>query len=267
MANYISKYHIDGYLTDFECAADSNIRDVQVFKKTIQGYEGPGVVKDDWGKNVFKTLGELGLKDHPKAKFQPNGEWTELISESDWPTLKTYIETTGLPRYTKDMELRNLLSQSSRKPTWPKNRTGRYEIRINGVRVTISRIGPTIRYYDSDSLAPSEISGVAIDGWLKSSEHQYASLTQRELATILTRPVKKSVTKKSDDTIQIDPQKTLSSRDESILKAWRSYTGPMRPRDGLPRTLDYNGQQGLRSHANDRTIRVKDLRRLKSHRS
>ena len=31
-----SKYHIDGYLTDFECAADIGIRDVQVFKKTIQ---------------------------------------------------------------------------------------------------------------------------------------------------------------------------------------------------------------------------------------
>ena len=261
-----SRYHIDGYLTDYECAADSGIRDVQVFKETIQGYEGPGVVKDEWGKPVFKTLGELGLKDHPKARFQPNGEWTELLPEADWPAMKTYIETKGLPRVMEDKARRKLMSQASRKPTWPKNRTGRYEISISGVRVEISRVGPTIRYYDTGTTAPAEVSGVAIDGWTTKGEFQDASITNLELATILTRPrPKSSAKKKSADPIQIDPQETLSSRDESILNAWRSYSGPIRPRDGLPRIKDYQGLPGLRSHAINPSIKLKDLRRLKPH--
>ena len=65
--------------------------------------------------------------------------------------------------------------------------------------------------------------------------------------------------------IHIDPQETLVWRDEVILKAWRSYTGPLRPGDGLPRTRDFNGLPGLRSHANDKSIKLMDLRRLKPH--
>ena len=142
------------------------------------------------GKNVFKTLGELGLKDHPKARFQPNGEWTELLQEADWPALKAYIETEGLPRYLDDQKFHRLLSQASRKPTWPKNNQGQSEIILDGVRVTISRIGPTIRYY-SHTTAPAEVSGVAIDGWATIRDYQFASLTKRQLATILTSPIPK----------------------------------------------------------------------------
>ena len=100
-------------------------------RRRFKGYEGPGVVKNEWGKNVFKTLGELGLKDHPKARFQPNDEWTELLPEADWPALKAYIETEGLPRYLDDEKFRRLLSQASRKPTWPKNNQGQSEIIID----------------------------------------------------------------------------------------------------------------------------------------
>ena len=87
-----SQYHIDGYLTDFECTADvEGVSDVQVFKRLLQGYDGPGVIGNEWGHLVFRTIGELGLKDHPMARFQPNGVWTELLPVADWPRMKAYV--------------------------------------------------------------------------------------------------------------------------------------------------------------------------------
>ena len=109
-----SRYHIDGYLTDFECVADlDNVSDVQVFKNLLKGYEGPGVIKNEWGYNVFQTIGELGLMNHPMARFQPNGEWTEVIPEADWPAMKIYVENK-LAKSTPPEAKPNKATRSSR---------------------------------------------------------------------------------------------------------------------------------------------------------
>ena len=89
--NY-SKYHIDGWLTDYECVSDlDGISDVLEFKKLIQGYTGAGVTEDQWNYLVFQTVEEVGLSDHDMVKKLPNDKWTEVISEKDWPALKAYI--------------------------------------------------------------------------------------------------------------------------------------------------------------------------------
>ena len=89
--NY-SQYHIDGWLTDYECVSDlEHVSDVLRFKQLIQGYTGAGVTKDQWDSLVFHTVEEVGLSDHPMVKKLPNDKWTEVISETDWPALKAYI--------------------------------------------------------------------------------------------------------------------------------------------------------------------------------
>ena len=89
-----SKYHIDGWLTDYECVANlEGVKDVIQFKRLIRGYEGPGVVKNEWGMPVFRTVEEVGLGDHEMVKRLPNDKWTEVIKERDWPALKAYAES------------------------------------------------------------------------------------------------------------------------------------------------------------------------------
>ena len=45
-----SQYHIDGWLTDYECVTDLEaVNDVIVFSSLLEGYTGEGVVKDQWG--------------------------------------------------------------------------------------------------------------------------------------------------------------------------------------------------------------------------
>ena len=94
-----SKYHIDGWLTDYECATDlEQVNDVRIFSRLRQGYKGPGVIMNQWGNQVFKTIEECGLMNHPMARYQPNAQWTEVIAEKDWPGLKAYIETKLKPK-------------------------------------------------------------------------------------------------------------------------------------------------------------------------
>ena len=89
-----SAYHIQGWLTDYECVADlSGVNDVIVFVKLCQGYEGEGLVADQWGWLRFKTVEEVGLSDRPEVKYLPNDKWTGVISEEHWVPLKAYVES------------------------------------------------------------------------------------------------------------------------------------------------------------------------------
>ena len=88
-----SQYHIDGWLTDYECVTDlEGVDDVIVFSSLLEGYTGEGVTHNEWGKLQLKTIEEVGLSDHEMVRKLPNDKWTSVISESDWPDLKAYIE-------------------------------------------------------------------------------------------------------------------------------------------------------------------------------
>ena len=90
--DYYSEYHIDGWLTDWECWADlEGVKDILVFGHLIQGYTGKGVVTDQSGEVRFKTLEEAGISDNENVKFLPNGKYSVVIAESDWADLKAYI--------------------------------------------------------------------------------------------------------------------------------------------------------------------------------
>ena len=88
-----SRYHIDGWLNVYECVSGiEGVRNVIHFGELLQGYEGPGVIKNEWGNVVFKVIDEVGLSDHPMTKRAPNDVWTEVVSEADWPEVKAYVE-------------------------------------------------------------------------------------------------------------------------------------------------------------------------------
>ena len=45
-----SQYHIDDWLTDYECLTDLEaVNDVLVLSPLFKGYTGEGVTKDEWG--------------------------------------------------------------------------------------------------------------------------------------------------------------------------------------------------------------------------
>ena len=45
-----SQYHIDGWLTDYECVTDLEaVNDVIVFSSLLEGYTGEGVTLNEWG--------------------------------------------------------------------------------------------------------------------------------------------------------------------------------------------------------------------------
>ena len=77
-----SEYHIDGWLTDYECTTDLDaINDVLALARAIKGYTGPG----------FVTAEVAGILSDPKAKYLPNDRWTSVIPEEDWPAMRDYI--------------------------------------------------------------------------------------------------------------------------------------------------------------------------------
>ena len=79
-----SRYHIDGWLTDYECLTDlETINDVIVLSPLFKGYTGEGVTKDEWGALRLKTIEEVGLSDHEMVRHLPNDRWTSVISESE----------------------------------------------------------------------------------------------------------------------------------------------------------------------------------------
>ena len=91
--DYYSHYHIDGWLTDWECWADlDGVKDILEFGHLIQRYTGKGVVTDESGVVRLKTLEEAGISDNENVKFLPNGKYSVVIAEADWPDLKAYIE-------------------------------------------------------------------------------------------------------------------------------------------------------------------------------
>ena len=82
--SYYSQYHIDGWLTDYECVASlPSVNDVLVLGDLIRGYKGNG----------FLTLDEAGISGNENVKYLPNGIYTSVISETDWVELKTYVES------------------------------------------------------------------------------------------------------------------------------------------------------------------------------
>ena len=88
-----SQYHIDGWLTDYECVTDlEGVDDVIVFSSLLEGYTGEGVILNEWGKLQLKTVEEVGLSDHEMVRKLPNDRWTSIIAESEWVDLKAHIE-------------------------------------------------------------------------------------------------------------------------------------------------------------------------------
>ena len=88
-----SRYHIDGWLTDYECLTDLEaVNDVIVFSSLFQDYTGEALTKDEWGKLRLKTVEEVGLSDHEMVRYLPNDIWTSIISEAEWVDLKAHIE-------------------------------------------------------------------------------------------------------------------------------------------------------------------------------
>ena len=88
-----SQYHIDGWLTDYECVTDlEGVDDVIVFSSLLEGYTGECVTPNEWGKLQLKTIEEVGLSDHEMVRRLPNDKWTSVISESEWIDLKAHIE-------------------------------------------------------------------------------------------------------------------------------------------------------------------------------
>ena len=88
-----SRYHIDGWLTDYECVTDlENVNDVIVFSSLLEGYTGEGVTLNEWGELRLKTIEEFGLSDHEMVRYLPNDIWTSIISEAEWVDLKAHIE-------------------------------------------------------------------------------------------------------------------------------------------------------------------------------
>ena len=80
-----SEFHIDGWLTDFECTTDfDDINDVITLNDALDGYAG----------RRFITAREAGILEDPNAKYLPNGPYTSVIAEADWPAAKAYIEET-----------------------------------------------------------------------------------------------------------------------------------------------------------------------------
>ena len=87
-----SQYHIDGWLTDYECVTDLEaVNDVIVFSSLLEGYTGEGVTPNQWGKLQLKTVEEVGLSDHKMVRKLPNDRWTSVISEDEWVDLKAHI--------------------------------------------------------------------------------------------------------------------------------------------------------------------------------
>ena len=88
-----SEYHIDGWLTNYECVADlEGVNDVIALARLTQGYTGDGLTTDQWGWLRMKTIEEVGLSDNENVPFLPNDKSTNVISESDWVGLKAYVE-------------------------------------------------------------------------------------------------------------------------------------------------------------------------------
>ena len=87
-----SPYHIDGWLTNYECLTDlEGVNDVIALARLTQGYTGDGLTTDQWGFGRMKTIEEVGLSDHKMAQYLPNEKWTNVISESEWVDLKAHI--------------------------------------------------------------------------------------------------------------------------------------------------------------------------------
>ena len=87
-----SQYHIDGWLTDYECVTDlEGVDDVIVFSSLLEGYTGEGVTLNEWWKLQLKTIEEVGLSGHEMVRRLPNDRWTSVISEEEWVDLKAHI--------------------------------------------------------------------------------------------------------------------------------------------------------------------------------
>ena len=78
-----SRYHIDGWLTDYECLTDiEGVRDVLALGRLLKGCGIKFTCPDD----------EPKIRNHPMVRKWPNGEWTDCIREADWAAMKAYIE-------------------------------------------------------------------------------------------------------------------------------------------------------------------------------
>ena len=98
----LSAYHIKGWFNAYECVTDiEGVRNVIQLGELMQGYSGPGVIRNEWNQVVFQTIEEVGLGKHPEVRRLPNDRWTEVISEADWPAIKNYIENKLNPATPK----------------------------------------------------------------------------------------------------------------------------------------------------------------------
>ena len=78
-----SKYHIDGWLTDYECLTDiEGVRDVIALGYFLKDYDGTKFTCPDK---------EPEIRDHRMIRKWPNDKWTDCIRESDWATMKAYV--------------------------------------------------------------------------------------------------------------------------------------------------------------------------------
>ena len=88
-----SRYHIDGWLTDYECCTDLEaVNDVIVFSSLLEGLsfatQAKVLLSTSGTREQLKTIEEVGLSDHKMVRYLPNDRWTSVNLKPEWIDLK-----------------------------------------------------------------------------------------------------------------------------------------------------------------------------------